>query len=256
MAIVLGIGRAIAALSPRRSIVFAFWDAEEDGYAGSEYYANTDPLVPVDSIVTFLNWDIQGANLLPSLRDISFAIGAETGGENLQRAVDRAVENEGLDVRSISEVLGQCRSDHANFCGTPLVFFSDANNGCYHTNGDEIKALDFGKLEKQARIGLKLAHELASTERPPSHRYSLIPVSFSDAKTIQEVANRAVENDLALFDSYDQELLKGALSELNCIVDSTSFFFLFNVLRFLSATGSLVDVLSRTECSGYLLEEA
>jgi len=256
VAIVLGTGRAIAALSPRRSIVFAFWDAEEDGLAGSECCANTNPLVPVDLIVTFLNWDVQGTNLLPSLRDISFAIGPETGGEALQRAVDRAVENEGLDVGSISEALGQCRSDHANFCAAPLVFFSDANNGCYHTSGDEIKVLGFGKLEKQARIGLKLAHELASTERPPSHRSSLIPVSFNDAKTIQEIATQAVENDLALFDSYDQEILKGALSELNCIVDSTSFFFLFDVLRFLSATGSIVDVLSQTECSGYLLEEA
>ena len=55
VAIVLGIGCAIVALSPRRSIVLAFWDAKENGLIGSRCHANTDPSVPVDSIAAFLN---------------------------------------------------------------------------------------------------------------------------------------------------------------------------------------------------------
>ncbi|HYD50533.1 MAG TPA: M20/M25/M40 family metallo-hydrolase, partial [Terriglobales bacterium] len=50
----------------RRSVVIAFWDAEEDGLLGSEHYIG-NPLVPLAQTVAYVNFDIQGANLLPSL---------------------------------------------------------------------------------------------------------------------------------------------------------------------------------------------
>jgi Zn-dependent M28 family amino/carboxypeptidase len=48
VAVVLAAGRAIRKLGtrPRRSVVLALWDAEEDGLLGSFYYVN-NPLVPL-----------------------------------------------------------------------------------------------------------------------------------------------------------------------------------------------------------------
>ena len=48
--------------------ILALWDREEDGLLGSAYYVN-HPLVPLDKTVGYVNFDIQGANLLPSLRN-------------------------------------------------------------------------------------------------------------------------------------------------------------------------------------------
>src|SRR5207253_4202264 len=87
VAAVVAIGRALRRLPtpPRRSVVLALWDAEEDGLVGSIYYVN-HPAVPLASTVAYVNFDIQGANLLPSLRGTSFAVSAETGGSVLQDA--------------------------------------------------------------------------------------------------------------------------------------------------------------------------
>ena len=171
VSVILGIARAIAALpkKPRRSIVLAFWDGEEDGLLGSKYYVE-NPLFPLHRIVTLLNWDIQGSSLLPSLRNFSLATGAETGGRRLTDALDRAVGGEGLDMLSFSQqTIGYNRSDHTNFSGKkkhiPSILFTDGTNGCYHKDGDELKTVDFDKLEKQAKIGLKLPYELRSNSR-------------------------------------------------------------------------------------------
>ncbi len=115
VAAVLGIGKALRALPepPRRSVVLAFWDREEDGLLGSAHYI-ANPLVPLASTVAYVNFDIQGANLLPSLREISFAVGAETGGQALVDATRDAIVEQNLDTGLFSLVFGQGRSDHAN----------------------------------------------------------------------------------------------------------------------------------------------
>src|SRR5262250_1665095 len=100
---VLGIGRALGKLAqpPRRSVVLALWDAEEDGLLGSRYYVE-HPLVPLEKTVAYVNFDIQGANLLPSLRRTSFAVGAETGGSALGAFVAEAVAAERLGTLPVS----------------------------------------------------------------------------------------------------------------------------------------------------------
>src|SRR5262245_39146794 len=57
---VMAVGRALARLAtpPRRSVVFALWDAEEDGLVGSAWYVN-HPLVPLAQTRAYVNLDIQ-----------------------------------------------------------------------------------------------------------------------------------------------------------------------------------------------------
>lgn len=86
VAAVLEIGRRLAADPPARSVVLALWDAEEDDKLGS-IAAVQSGVFDLDSVVAYLNWDMQGINLLPSLADTTFVIGAETGGPALEDAV-------------------------------------------------------------------------------------------------------------------------------------------------------------------------
>ncbi|MEW6269022.1 MAG: M20/M25/M40 family metallo-hydrolase [Thermodesulfobacteriota bacterium] len=212
VAAVLAIGNAIRRLpvEPRRSVVLALWDAEEDGLLGSLAYVRS-PAVPLEDTVAYVNVDILGANLLPALRGSSFALAAETGGERLRAAVDGAVAAEGLATRQMSYAFGLMRSDYATFVGAsvPTVFLTDATGGCYHTVGDTVEVVDFRKLRAQSRIGYRLVVALAETDgRPEFVPPSAQAATYDDVVALAETLQAALA-DLALFPPAEREVLRG-----------------------------------------------
>jgi hypothetical protein len=176
---------------PRRSVVIAFWDAEEVGLLGSRHYV-ADPVVPLESTVAYLNWDIIGANLLPSLTDVTTVIGAETGGDRMREAVAVATTGSALDHLQLSLLFGQGRSDHAPFAAArvPVAFFSDATSGCYHTAQDDLDAVDPGKLAAQIDTGEALVRELLDGDDVPTFVPDAPMATFDDARSMLEVVSR------------------------------------------------------------------
>ena len=57
----------------------------------------------------YVNFDIQGANLLQSLRNFTVLIGAETGGQNLVGAAQRAIGASTLGTLIVSLIFRQGR---------------------------------------------------------------------------------------------------------------------------------------------------
>jgi hypothetical protein len=171
-AAVLAIARAIASLPtpPRRSIVIALWDAEEYNLIGSNYFVFDDPLVPLADVSAYVNLDLIGANLAPSVRDTSFAVGAESGGALLRQMTTDAIAAGDRDIRLLSQVFGQGRSDYAWFLSAqvPIVYFGDSTNACYHSGGDEVDVVDFGKLSDQSEAAFRLVLALAESDERPS----------------------------------------------------------------------------------------
>jgi len=258
VAAALAVGRAVAALpgGPHRSLVLAFWDREEDGLLGSNFYVN-NALVPIAQTVAYVNFDIQGSNLLPSLRDKSFAVGGETGGAALLALVDDAVAaaGAGLDTRAVSYIFGQGRSDYLNFVGVavPTVFFSDSTGPCYHTSGDEIGVVDFGKLEKQAAIATRLTMDLIDTPTPPVFAGpNPATASYSDAVAIGAAAT-AVLADLALFSPADQMTLQNVQAQIAAMVaDGEANFDATDVTNLLVGSINLINLLTQSTCDGFL----
>ena len=220
VAATFAIVKAIKKLGPtRRSIILAFWDAEEDQLNGSAYYA-ANPLVPNAAVKGYINFDIQGADLLPSLKTVSFAVGAETGGSAFGAFVDDAIQAEGLDTLMLSFIFGQLRSDYVNLvnAGIPTVFFTDANNGCYHTVNDDPKYLDWDKLKLQTHIAFRTALALTETSSPPAFAGpNPATASFSDLEQVADAVHRA-QADLALFSPADQTLMAGVDTTLQSMV--------------------------------------
>ena len=85
-------------------MIVAFWDREEDGLLGSLAYTQS-PLVPLADTVGYVNFDIQGANLLPALRNTTFAVGAESGGTRFQDIVRAAADPQSLDTNLLQRDL-------------------------------------------------------------------------------------------------------------------------------------------------------
>lgn len=252
--IALAIGRGIAALPtpPRRSVVLAFWDAEEDGLLGSLYYVD-NPIVPLASTTTYINYDIQGANLLPSVRNFTFGVGTESG-SNLKQFVEQAASDGGstLDLRLLSYTFGQFRSDYVNFGNrtVPTVFFSDSTGPCYHTDQDEVAVVDTAKLQQQARTGYELTRALADTMTPPTFSGTAL-ATYADAVIIDEVVTTGLA-DLSLFSSADQMTLNNIQTTIHqLVVDGEANFGPGDPGTLLNNTIDVVDLLTRTACSGF-----
>jgi Peptidase family M28 len=252
-AAVLDIARKIkAAGTPRRTVVLALWDREEDGLLGSNYYVQ-HPIVPLAKTVAYVNFDIQGSNLLPSLRDTSFAVGAETGGARLQTAVKHAIAPSTLQTRLVSAIFGQGRSDYVNFtnAGVPNVFFSDSTGPCYHTAKDELEVVDFTKLERQVDIGYRVAQDLITGTAPAFSAANPV-ATFDDAVALASVTNSA-QSDRGRFTADQQAQLDTFRNTLNTIVaDGPANFDNNDVATVIAGAATSVQLLTTGTCDGFL----
>jgi len=253
VAAVLAIGEQLARErgGPSRSVILAFWDREEDGLRGSRAWV-ADPPVPLAQTVAYMNYDIQGANILPTLRDTTFAIGAETGGDRLTAAVGQAVRPGALDTHRLSWVFGQGRSDYLPFiqAGVPTVFFSDSTGPCYHTAQDEADVVDYAKLRQQVNDGIRLARDLADGARP-----AFVPgtpaATYDDAVALLAVADRALA-DLGRFDADQQEALLAFNAALTDIVAAgPNEFGPDDVGTVLVGAANAVEIFTSGACDGF-----
>lgn len=255
VAAALAIGRTIATAPtrPRRSVVLAFWDREEDGLIGSAYYT-AHPLVPLANTIGAINFDVYGSNVSPSLRNTTFAIGAESGGSTLANMLRGAVDNHSLDVAVLSTVFGQGRSDHVPLLAAhiPTVFFTDATGPCYHTAQDQIGVVDFGKLDREIGIASELAQALATTSSPPAFASGTPLATFDDAVALARVTER-YWNDRDRLSMSDRATIAKALTDLEKIVsDGRANFDSADVSTMLNDATADVNVLTHGVCDGFI----
>lgn len=251
VAAVLAVGEQIAQLEggPRRSVILALWDAEEIGLLGSAFYVD-NPLVPLDRTVAYINFDILGAELLPSLRSSTFAVGGETGGDRLTSAVQAAVEASPLETHHLSWIFGQGRSDYINFLGAevPTVFFSDSTGPCYHTAQDDIRIVDFEKLDRQVNNAYELTLDLVDSDEVPSFVPDTPLATYEDAVVVRVVADKALL-DVDLFSPEQQELLLAfdeALDEM--VAAGPDAFGDDDVATLLAGAANAIEVFAARDC--------
>lgn len=256
-AAVLSIGRMLHESPPRRSVVLAFWDREEDSLLGSREYIAA-PLVPLAQTVAYVNFDILGANLRPSVRNDTFAVGAETGGPVLQSTVARAARRSTLDTHPLSLVFGLGRSDHAVFAANsiPTVFLTDSTGPCYHTTSDDAGAVDFAKLEQQAEMARWLVNDLVRRPAKPAFVPGTPLATYDDAVQLLPVFTRALD-DLDTFTPAQQTQLIGFQQTIQDIVDAgPAAFTQDTMLTMLGTANSVVTLMTSGQCSSFVPEPA
>ena len=237
----------------RRSVIFAFWDREEDGLLGARHYVQ-NPLIPLADTVGYVNLDIQGSNLRPSLRNLSFAVRAETGGPRFRQLVSAAVEPGTLDLGQVSVIFGQGRSDHVPFiaAGVPSVFLTDATGPCYHTDSDDIAVVDFDKFARQIDVLHRLTRSLAETDEVPTFTTGLPTVTYDDAVMIY-VLLALLLDDLDTFNQLQAENITNAHAQLQpVIIEGREAFDGNDASLVLSIAGALVGYFATGPCDGYL----
>jgi Zn-dependent M28 family amino/carboxypeptidase len=193
VAAILGIAEALAKMPkrerPKRSILFLFPTAEEQGLLGAEYYS-LHPLVPLKR--TAANVNIDGVNFFGRTSDFS-ALGAERS--SIETVISEAARERNLTVEGDTrpEQGFFFRSDHFPFArvGVPAIslrhgdafvtplqgeadaFFKDYTAKYYHQASDEYRDWwDTSAMIQEAELGLAIGIKLANLPTMPRYKDS------------------------------------------------------------------------------------
>ncbi|HEX7070503.1 MAG TPA: M28 family peptidase [Rhodothermales bacterium] len=161
---------------PRRSVAFVHFTAEEKGLLGSRYYADTEPLFPIDFTVANLNLDMIGRTDLnpadPSLASV-YVIGSKLVSPELHEVIERVNDVTGVDLvlderyNSVNDPNQYYRrSDQWNFgrYGIPFVFFFTGAHEDYHRPSDEADRVDYERLARVSRLIFGTTWQLANQD--------------------------------------------------------------------------------------------
>ncbi|MBT8400337.1 MAG: M28 family peptidase [Rhodothermia bacterium] len=164
---------------PRRSVLFINFSGEEQGLLGSEYFADKDPVVPLDQIVTVLNMDMIG-RIDPTYRggtdDYVYVIGSRLISEELHTIAERVNQLTGRNLKLDERFNSRsdpnrfyARSDHWNFGkhGIPFIFFFTGTHEDYHEPGDEAHKILYDRLANISQLVFATAWQVANQDVPP-----------------------------------------------------------------------------------------
>jgi len=188
VAVVLAIAETIARMPatqrPKRSSLFLFPTAEEQGLLGAEWYAN-HPVVPLDKTAANINLD--SMNVLGPTQDF-IPLGAERS--TLKAVVDSVARNMGLRVSPDArpEQGSFYRSDHFPFAkaGVPSISLKEGNDyvgrskewgeeqfrayntAHYHQPSDEIRdTWDYRGMIQEGEIALAIGRMVSDAPEKP-----------------------------------------------------------------------------------------
>ncbi|MGB8492350.1 MAG: M20/M25/M40 family metallo-hydrolase [Bacteroidales bacterium] len=165
---VLTIAKAFmeSGVRPQKTMIFAFWTAEEEGLLGSRYYVD-NLQVPAADIRLNLNFDMISRYIAdddpdkvvmtytesyPQFRDIT---------EKNMKEYRIALK---VDYQPSKDPPGG--SDHRSFsaAGIPVMRFKPGHREEYHTPADEVTTVNWDIMEKIIRISFVNAWVLANTD--------------------------------------------------------------------------------------------
>ncbi|GBD02469.1 Aminopeptidase YwaD [bacterium HR18] len=165
--------------APRRSILFLHVSGEEKGLLGSAYYADQEPVFPLEKTITNLNIDMIGRHDPTRQGEANYVyiIGSNLISQELHEINVRVNERTGiglvLDERFNSKDDPNrfyARSDHWNFGkhGIPFIFFFTGTHEDYHGTGDEPHKIDYERMARITRLIFGTAWQVANQETRPA----------------------------------------------------------------------------------------
>ncbi len=159
---------------PKRSVVFLHVTGEEIGLLGSRYYADVDPIFPLENTVANLNIDMIGRvdEKHAKQPNYLYLIGSDrlsTELHELSETINKATINLEFDYtfnRKTDPNRFYFRSDHYNFAkhGIPVIFYFNGTHADYHKPTDTPDKIRYDLLAKRAQLIFYTAWELANRD--------------------------------------------------------------------------------------------
>jgi hypothetical protein len=180
----LEVVQAFAALPerPKRSIVFALWDGEEQGLLGSKHWVG-HPTVPLKNVVLYTNLDMIGR-----LRNARVEVYGTRTSQGLRQMISRS--NPGNLWLDFTWEMKE-NSDHYSFYerNIPAIMFHTGLHDNYHRPSDDAHLINHTGIEHVARLVFASVHAFADSEREFKFR--------NEARRDDPAAKRAIEQPIA-----------------------------------------------------------
>jgi Peptidase family M28/PDZ domain len=143
---------------PKRSVLFAFWDGEEQGLLGSKYWLK-NPTVPLDHVAILLNMDMIGR-----LRKEKVEIYGTRTSYGLRRLVSQ--ENEGSNLLLDFHWEMRADSDHFPFYEKhlPVLMLHTGLHSDYHRPSDTADKINSTGMREVAQLAFRTTLDLAETD--------------------------------------------------------------------------------------------
>ncbi|MDB2462622.1 M28 family metallopeptidase [Algibacter sp.] len=160
---------------PKRTVVFLHVTGEEIGLYGSRYYADEDPIFPLENTVADLNIDMIGrvdSKHEASGKNYLYLIGSDKLSKelhNLSEEVNKKYFDLEFDYTYNDDKDPNrfyYRSDHYNFAknNIPVIFYFNGTHADYHKPSDTPDKINYDFLETRAKLIFHTAWELANRE--------------------------------------------------------------------------------------------
>jgi hypothetical protein len=150
--------------APKRSILFIFWDGEENGLLGSQYWIRT-PTVPLDRIRLVFNIDMIGR-----LRQNR----AEVFGSRTAPGLRALLSSQNTDSPVALSFVWETRrdSDHYSFFAqqVPYLMIFTGKHPDYHTPYDDVEKLNVDGMERITRLLFRTVFAAAQQPALPPFR--------------------------------------------------------------------------------------
>lgn len=172
-AVVLELARHFSKVRSPRSIIIAFFGAEEQGLVGSkkflEWMKQADRRrvnLPQDvkSIVAMVNLDMVGR-----MRDHAMSVSGTGTSSSFKELVEQTAKQTGLNVSCIPDGYGP--SDHASFVAQdiPVLFLTTGGHMEYHTPADVPSTLNYDGMEQTLAFSKQLITQIAAMPATPDY---------------------------------------------------------------------------------------
>src|SRR5256886_2451654 len=171
------LGRSLAGVPDRRSILIALFSGEEVGLAGSAWFVQHPP-VPIPRVAAMINLDMVGR----LRQDQLIALGSDTAPE-WKDLIDRAARDASLHVTSRGDGYGP--SDQTSFyaVGVPVLHLFTGAHEQYHSPEDKPATVNPEGAAKVVSFAVSLGEGLASaSSRPQYVRASSGPAMGGDSR--------------------------------------------------------------------------
>ncbi len=143
---------------PRRTILFAFWDGEEQGLLGSQYWVS-DPTVELNRVKFAVNCDMIGR-----LREQKLEVYGTRTGVGLREVLSRANAESDLTLDYTWEM--KANSDHHTFFTQriPVVMFHTGLHDDYHRPSDDAHKVNSAGMRSVSQFMFEFVLELAERQ--------------------------------------------------------------------------------------------